>query len=258
MKLSTWNVNGLRACNKKGFRDWLNKSGCHIVCLQETKLSPEQLPDELSSLKNWHTYYASAVKKGYSGVALYSSTDIEKPDITIGINIPKFDDEGRVIIAEYKNFILFSCYFPNGGRELARVPFKLEFSKEIAKKALSLHEEKGKPIIIAGDVNTAHMPIDLKNPKSNEKNTGFLPIERKWIDEFIGLGFHDVFREQHPNEEGQYTWWSYRMNSRKRNIGWRLDYFFVTKDMVKNVIMTAHSPETPGSDHCPTLMEINL
>lgn len=257
-KLATWNVNGLRAVVKKDFLTWLKNSKCHIISLQETKLNESQLPEEIKDLKNYYTWYASAERKGYSGVALYSKKSIEKPEVEIGLGIKKFDQEGRTIIAHYSDFIFFSCYFPNGGRELDRVPYKLEYSDAVLKKALKLKKETGKPIIIAGDYNTAHKEIDLKNPKSNEKNTGFLPIERKWLDKLISKNFVDIFRHKNPDKEGEYTWWSYRFKCREKNIGWRLDYFFITDDIVDIVKKAWHGNDVLGSDHCPSYLTLEL
>jgi exodeoxyribonuclease III len=257
-KFATWNVNGLRAVVKKDFLSWLEKSNCQIITLQETKLNETQIPKELRDLPDYYTWYASALTKGYSGVALYSHKDIEKPEVEIGLGISKFDDEGRTIIAHYQNFIFFACYFPNGGRDLSRVPYKLEYSEAVLSKALLLKQQTHKGIIIAGDFNTAHHPIDLKNPKSNEGNTGFLPIERAYLDKLKNKGFIDIFRKQHPDEEGQYTWWSYRFDARKKNIGWRLDYFFISDDLDFKINKTWHESMVSGSDHCPTYLEAVL
>ncbi|TDJ03988.1 MAG: exodeoxyribonuclease III [Deltaproteobacteria bacterium] len=256
IKIVSWNVNGIRACQRKGFEDWLNTERPDIVCLQETKASPDQLDESLVENNNYHSYYSSAEKKGYSGTAIFSLKALEGPKITIGLGIEKFDREGRTVIAEYRDFFLINGYFPNGQRDHGRVPYKLEYSREVAKKALEL--EKKKPVIVTGDINTAHNEIDLKNPKANKDSTGFLPIERAWIDEFQEQGFIDIFRKLHPGEEGQYTWWTYRANARARNIGWRLDYFFVTKGILTNVNKCYHLPEVMGSDHCPTVLTINI
>ncbi|RLA64175.1 MAG: exodeoxyribonuclease III [Epsilonproteobacteria bacterium] len=256
IKIVSWNVNGIRACQRKGFEDWLNTERPDIVCLQETKASPEQLDESLVENNNYLTYYSSAEKKGYSGTAIFSLKALDEPKVTIGLGIPKFDCEGRTVIAEYNDFFLINGYFPNGQRDHGRVPYKLEYSRAVAKRALEL--EKKKPVIITGDVNTAHSEIDLKNPRANKNSTGFLQIERAWIDEFINQGFTDIFRELHPGEEGQYTWWTYRANARERNIGWRLDYFFITQGMLKSVSDCYHLPKVMGSDHCPTVLKIKI
>lgn len=257
MKITTWNVNGIRACEKKGFWEWLNESSPDILCIQETKAWPEQLVNQdFITNKKYFTYYATAEKKGYSGVALFSKRKLKSPIITIGIGIDKFDIEGRTIIAEYDKFIVFSCYFPNGQRDHNRVPYKLEYSKAIAKKALVLKKKTNKEIIIAGDYNTAHTEIDLKNPKSNKNSTGFLPIERDWIDKFIKQGFFDIFRLHHPEKEGEYTWWTYRSNCRAKNVGWRIDYIFLTELLIKKTKKIYHCPNVNGSDHCPVTIEL--
>ena len=256
IKLASWNVNGIRAAQRKGFEDWLATECPDIVCLQETKASPDQLEESLVENDNYYSFYASAEKKGYSGTAIFSLRALEEPVITIGLGIDIFDREGRTVIAEYNDFFLINGYFPNGQRDHGRVPYKLEYSREVAKLALKL--EKKKPVIVTGDINTAHTEIDLKNPKTNRDTTGFLPIERAWIDEFVGLGYIDIFRHLHPGEEGHYTWWSYRADVRARNIGWRIDYFFGTKEILKNVNDCYHLPQVMGSDHCPIVLKINI
>lgn len=260
VKIATWNVNGIRACEKKGFFDWLKKSNVDIACLQEVRAWPEQLINkELIDNKKYHIHYAIAEKKGYSGVALFSKKNkFKNPSVTIGLGIKKFDREGRTIIAEYDDFILFSCYFPNGQNDHGRVPYKLAYSRAVAQKALALTKKRKKPIIIAGDYNTAHCEIDLKNPKSNINSTGFLPRERAWIDQFIGQGFYDIFRERHPEEEGHYTWWTYRNNCREKNVGWRIDYFFLTEELREKTKKVYHCPEVMGSDHCPVNIELKF
>ena len=250
-KLISWNVNGIRACYKKGLNNWLNTTQPQIVSLQETKAHKDQLPEELLSPKDYHVWYAEGVRRGYSGVALFSRKDLPKPEVEIGLGIKKFDDEARTIIAEYPDYFLINGYFPNGQRDLGRVPFKLEYSEEVVLHAMALEENTGKPVIITGDFNTAHKPIDLANPKTNTKTTGFLPEEREWMNTMLERGFIDTFRHFHPDEEGHYTWWTYRNNCRERNIGWRIDYFFVTKSMIKNVSDAFILPEVMGSDHCP-------
>jgi len=255
-KLASWNVNGLRACEKKGLWQWLAHEQPTIFNIQETKAHPTQLSTELINNDNYYTYYASAEKKGYSGVALFSAKNYPRPKVTIGLGIEEFDREGRTIIAEYPEFILFNGYFPNGQRDHGRVPYKLSYSREIIQQALALKKKKKKPIIICGDLNTAHHEIDLANPKTNNKTTGFLPSEREWLSECLEQGFHDVFREHHPAENGHYTWWTYRGDCRQRNIGWRIDYFLTTNDLLKSVKKTYHLPQVMGSDHCPIMLEL--
>jgi exodeoxyribonuclease-3 len=254
--LISWNVNGLRACDKKGFTTWLKTEKPDILGVQETKSWPEQLDDNLREPKGYNTYFSCAQKKGYSGVALYIKDKINVLSVTDGLGIEEFDSEGRTLIVELEDMVLFNCYFPNGQRDLGRVPYKLKFSREVAKQALALKKKLKKPVVICGDYNTSHREIDLKNPKPNMKNTGFLPEERAWIDEFISQGFVDVFREQHPDEEGHYTWWSYRSNCRAKNVGWRLDYFFVTDDLRPNVGKSKILSDVLGSDHCPVSLKL--
>jgi exodeoxyribonuclease III len=256
LKIACWNVNGIRAVQKKGFIDWLLKERPHIACFQETKAHPEQLDDTLTQRDDYYTFYDSAEKKGYSGVAIFSSKKLNEPKITRGLGVKKFDSEGRTLIAEYDDFFLINTYIPNGQPDLNRVPFKLEYSRLLAKVALKLHKKK--PVIICGDINTAHQEIDLARPKENQNTTGFLDIERAWIDEFIDQGFIDCFRTLYPNKKDAYTWWSFRTNARARNIGWRLDYFFATKDLSKKIKDVVIHDQTLGSDHCPIFLELKI
>jgi exodeoxyribonuclease-3 len=255
-KLASWNVNGIRAVYRKGFLDWFDRELPDYTCLQEIKAEREQFPSEILDRKNMFIEIFSAKKKGYSGVALLSKT--EPVNCWKGLGISEFDDEGRTIIAEYKNLILYNCYFPNGQRDLKRVPYKLAFSDEVMKHALKMKKKTGKEVVICGDYNTAHAEIDLANPKTNTKSTGFLLEEREWIDKFISKGFNDVFRLNHPEENGHYTWWTYRGDCRERNIGWRIDYFFTTDGLVKKVKKVYHQPEVLGSDHCPIMLELSI
>ncbi len=252
MKIVTWNVNGIRSIYPKSGKKFLNFKHADIFCLQEVKAAPDQFPQDL--LKTFKNHYIhSAKKKGYSGVALFCKT---KPlNIYLGLGEKKFDDEGRVIIAEFKNFLLFNCYFPNGQRDHARVPYKLEFSHLLLRTVQKMSSKCKKPAIICGDYNTAHQEIDLANPKANRKTTGFLPLERQWLDTFSSYDYIDCFRYLHPEKTGCYTWWTYRGDCRKRNIGWRIDYFFVSKPFIKKITSCFHLPQISGSDHCPVLME---
>lgn len=257
LKIASWNVAGLRACEKKGYHDWVRDFDADIICLQETKALPEQLNDSLVNPVNHEAIYAPAEKKGYSGVSTWVRKGIEHKH-TIGLGIEKFDCEGRTIITEFSNFILINCYFPNGQRDHGRVPYKLEFSREVAKKALALKKKTKKEVIITGDYNTAHHEIDLANPKTNTKSTGFLPIEREWMDEFKGQGFTDLFREFTPDENGHYTWWTFRGDCRARNIGWRIDYFWSTNELLPRVKGCEHHSDVMGSDHCPISMILDI
>ncbi len=253
MKITTWNINGIRAALKKGIADWIGNFSPDVLCFQELKAKREQV--ELSPLNDlgYTEIWNAAERPGYSGVAtLYKN---EPLSIKKGFDIEKFDIEGRVIQTSHPDFELFNIYFPNGGQENKRVPYKLEFYAALLEICDELHKS-GKSIIITGDFNTAHKEIDLKNPKANEKNTGFLPEERVWIDRFLEHGFVDIFRELNPEKE-QYSWWTYRFNSRARNIGWRLDYYLISPALVESVKDVTIHDEILGSDHCPVTLEIN-
>jgi len=247
MKITTWNVNGYRAILRKDALEWLPEVDPDVLCIQETKLQIDQITEKEAKIDGYQSVWHSAERKGYSGVATFFK---EPPTIfEKGIGIEEFDAEGRVIRFDYDDFILYNIYFPNGGQENKRVPFKLDFYEKLLEICDRLHDE-GKQIIITGDFNTAHNEIDLANPKSNEKNTGFLPEERVWIDKYLEHGFVDAFRELHPEEE-VYTWWTYRFNSRERNVGWRLDYFLVSEALMDRVDDVVVHGDIMGSDHCP-------
>lgn len=250
----TWNVNGIRAAAKKGFPDWVKKSKGDIICLQEIKAMPEQIPEELKNIKGYETYWFSAERKGYSGVGTY--TKIKPVNTFYGFGKEKFDIEGRVIISEFKKFVLANVYFPNGGRGPERVKYKLDFYDELFAH-LNKYREKKKGVIVTGDYNTAHNEIDLARPKENEKNTGFLPEERAWIDTIINIGYVDIFRKFN-NQPNQYTYWDMFTRARERNVGWRIDYFMVSEDLVKNVVSAKIHPDVYGSDHCPVSIKIKL
>lgn len=252
MKITTWNINGIRAALNKDISKWIGEYKPDILCLQEVKAKYEQV--DLSPILDlgYSVIWNAAERPGYSGVATFYLTE---PDaITKGIGIEKFDNEGRVIQTSYPGFELFNIYFPNGGQENARVPFKLEFYKELLDKCDALHKS-GKNIIITGDFNTAHREIDLKNPKQNEKNTGFLPEERVWIDTYLEHNFIDIFRKRNP-EKVQYSWWTYRFKAREKNIGWRLDYYLISSQLEEKVVDVTINDEVLGSDHCPVTLEI--
>jgi exodeoxyribonuclease III len=256
IKLISWNVNGLRAVIKKGFLDWMDEEKPDILCLQETKAHPEQLPREVVDHKPYFSYWdSSTVKKGYSGVAIYSK--IEPIRVETGLGIDRFDGEGRVVMAEFPEFVLFNVYFPNGKKDSERLNFKLEFYEAFLKKIDTL-KKKGKKIIFCGDVNTAHKAIDLARPEANAEISGFLPIERKWIDRVIEHGYLDSLREFHPDQPGLYTWWDLKSGARARNVGWRIDYFFVQQELRKHLAKASILKEVPGSDHCPALIELRF
>ena len=206
MKIYSWNVNGIRAIKNKGFIEWINEEQPDILCVQETKIQENQIVDELKNIEGYYSYFSCAEKKGYSGVATYTK---QKPiSVTYGIGIERFDNEGRILITEFEKFTLFNIYFPNGQRDEERLNYKMDFYDELLAYCEML-KQKGKKLIICGDYNTAHKEIDLKNPKANEKYSGFLPIERAWMDKFVSYGYVDTFRYIHGSEI-KYSWWSYR------------------------------------------------
>lgn len=249
MKLFSWNVNGIRAAQGKGFLDWLDATQPDILGVQETKAHPDQLDDALKAPPGYHTYWAvSTIKKGYSGVGLYSK--VAPNAVQTGLGIQAYDQEGRTIVAEYDDFTFITAYFPNGSSDHSRVPFKLDYYRDF----LAFVDAKvaaGRPVIFCGDLNTAHNEIDLARPKQNVKTTGFLPEEREWLDRYVEAGYIDIFRERNPELEGAYSWWSYRGGARANNIGWRIDYFMITPDLRDRVQDAAIHPDVTGSDHCP-------
>lgn len=254
MQLISWNVNGIRSAYRKGFLEWFRQQNPDIFCVQETKAQMDVLPHDLLNIQGYHSVFSSAERKGYSGVALYSKA---KPlTIKTGLGIQKFDHEGRTIIADYGDFVLFNIYFPNGQMSAERLNYKLEFYDAFLDVVDTLDSE-GRNIIVCGDVNTAHREIDLARPQENENISGFLPVERAWIDKFIRHGWIDTLRMFHPEPE-LYTWWSMRTRARDHNIGWRIDYFFVNERFRKHVKDAFILPEVQGSDHCPIGLEIVL
>lgn len=252
IRILSWNVNGLRAVHKKGFLDWFKKEQPDILCLQETKAQEEQLPDEVRNIEGYHSYFSSAVKKGYSGVAIYTK---EKPQsVKKGFGIEKFDSEGRILVAEYSDFILINIYYPNGKAREERLRYKMDFYDAFLEYANKL-KKKGKNLVICGDVNTAHKEIDLARPKPNEKVSGFLPEERAWMDKFLADGYLDTFRMFNQEPEN-YTWWDMVSRARDRNVGWRIDYFFISESLKKRIKDAFILSDVMGSDHCPIGIEI--
>ena len=249
MKLISWNVNGLRAVYKKGFLDFFNDIDADIFCVQETKMQEGQITLELEKYEQYFNY---AVRKGYSGTAVFTKIKPEK--VTYGIGIEEHDQEGRVITLEFKKFYLVNCYTPNSGRELARLNYRMTWEdafKEYLKKL-----DKNKPVIICGDLNVAHKEIDLKNPKTNRKNAGFTDEERGKISNLLESGFTDSYRKLYPDKTDAYTWWSYMGNARAKNIGWRIDYFLTSDRISSKIKETYIFDEIMGSDHCPVGLEI--
>jgi exodeoxyribonuclease-3 len=253
MKIISWNVNGLRACERNGFHDWFGFAKPDVIGMQEVRAELPQLSDACREPEGYHTYWNPAMKKGYSGVATWART---KPDaVQYGLGVNDFDSEGRVIVTEHDGIAYYNIYFPNGGRDHSRVPFKLAFYETLMAQ-LEKRLAAGDRLIIGGDFNTAHEAIDLANPRANVNTTGFLPEERAVLQRFLDMGFKDVFRDRHPDEKGHYTWWSNRPGVREKNVGWRIDYFLVSQNLVDRVKDVSILCEVKGSDHCPVVIEI--
>jgi len=254
LKIVSWNVNGLRAVLKKGFLDFFDMVRPDILGIQETKLQESQLPDEIKAPFGYHSYWNYAEKKGYSGTGVFCK-EVPK-NVKTAFESDHLSLEGRVIEVEYDEFTLFNIYFPNGQMSEDRLNYKMKFYDDCLDYFNSLWR-KGKKLIIMGDVNTAHHEIDLRNPKANEENSGFLPIERAWLDKLVVSGYVDTFRRFHEGPD-HYTWWSYRFSSREKNTGWRIDYFFVTEDLIDNVEDSYILSDIYGSDHCPIGLKIKV
>ena len=254
MKLYSWNVNGIRAVAQKGFTEWVEAAQPDILCLQEVKAAEDQISEDIRCIPGYHSFFHAAERKGYSGTAVYYK---EEPiSITTGLSEDRFNHEGRTIIMEYPEFTLFNIYFPNGQKDDERLQFKMDFYDCFLKDVNALVAQ-GKKVIICGDVNTAHTEMDLKNPKSNAKRSGFLPMEREWLDHFFENGYVDTYRHLHPDTV-EYSWWSYRFNALANNAGWRIDYFFVSDNAIDMVKDAAIHTEVTGSDHCPVSIEIKI
>ena len=250
MRLISWNVNGLRAVVNKGFKDIFNSFDADVFCLQETKMQPEQLDIEFDG---YYKYMNSAVRKGYSGTAVF--TKIKPINVTYGIGIEEHDQEGRVITIEFDKFYLVNCYTPNSGRELARLDYRQNWEDDFRKYLANI--DKIKPVILCGDLNVAHEEIDLKNPKTNHHNAGFTDEERGKMTNLLDSGFIDSFRYLHPDAQ-EYTWWSYMGGARSKNIGWRIDYFIVSNKLKDNIKHAGIHQEVMGSDHCPVELQIEV
>ena len=251
MKLISWNVNGLRAAINKGFMDFFKQIDADIFCIQETKMQEGQA--ELI-LEGYYQYWNSAIKKGYSGTAIF--TKIKPTSVSYGIGIEKHDQEGRIITLEFEEFYMVNCYTPNSKRELERLEYRMEWEDEIRKYLLTLNNKK--PVIYCGDLNVAHEEIDLKNPKTNHHNAGFTDEERSKMTELLNSGFTDTFRYLYPEKENAYTWWSYMMKAREKNVGWRIDYFIVSNSIKEKIKEAKIHSEIMGSDHCPVELEIDV
>lgn len=253
MKLISWNVNGLRAVINKGFENFFDEIDADIFCIQETKMQKDQIDDNMKRIfEGYYSYWNSAIKKGYSGTAVFSKT---KPiSVTYGIGIEEHDKEGRVITLEYEDFYLVNCYTPNSKRELERLEYRMIWENEFRNYLTFLN--KIKPVILCGDLNVAHEEIDLKNPKTNRRNAGFTDEEREKMTELLKSGFTDSFRYLYPNKTECYSWWSYMGHAREKNVGWRIDYFIISKTIEEKVKDSYIYSNVMGSDHCPVGIEL--
>lgn len=255
MKLISWNVNGLRAAMNKGFNEFFKEIDADIFCIQETKMQKDQITDDIRELfKDRYEYWNSAIKKGYSGTAVFSKIKPEK--VTYGINIEEHDQEGRVITLEYKNFYLVNCYTPNSQRELTRLEYRMKWEDNFREYLKQLNNNK--PVILCGDLNVAHNEIDLKNPTTNRHNAGFTDEERNQMTKLLNIGFVDSFRYLYPDKKDCYSWWSYMFHAREKNAGWRIDYFIVSEHIKEKIIDSKIHSEILGSDHCPVELDIEL
>lgn len=255
VKLVSWNVNGIRAVSKKDeFWDWFENTDADIINFQEVRATEDKIPKKLAKVDGYHKCFNEAEKKGYSGVGTYSK--IEPVEVIKGLGIEELDSEGRVLRIEYPDFILYNIYFPNSGMGAKRLDFKVEFCNSLLEQLVEL-KNQGKNVIITGDYNIAHNPIDVYNPKNCEGKSGYLPEERAWLDELEKAGFVDTFR-MFDEGENNFTWWSYRTRARERNAGWRLDYFYVNEEMKDKVMSAEILDDIYGSDHCPVTLEIDF
>ncbi len=252
-RILSWNVNGIRAAAKKGLIEWLQHESPDVFCMQETKASPSQLTADLLEPRGYHAYWSPAEKRGYSGVAVYTR---ERPRLVEPMGISRFDNEGRFLLLEYPDFTLITAYFPNSQDGGKRLDYKLDFCESMQSLCGEI-DGAGRKLVVCGDYNIAHRPIDLARPKENEQSAGYLPEERAWMDRFIGAGYVDTFRMFHS--EGQhYTWWSYFTRGRERNVGWRIDYHCVNPATAGFVESAGILPHVMGSDHCPVDVLLNL
>jgi exodeoxyribonuclease-3 len=254
MRIYSWNVNGIRAVARKGFLKWIDEEQPEVLGLQEIRIQDEQLKDKLRNIDGYYSYFNFGEKKGYSGVAIYTQT---KPiDVWYGLGRERFDKEGRVIAAEFEDFVLLNIYFPNGKSSKKRLNFKLDFYDAVLEYAEELRDNS-KELVICGDYNTAHHPIDLKNPDANKTTSGFLPIERDWLDKLEEHGYIDTYRYFYPDKE-TYSWWSYRTKARERDAGWRIDYNFISEGLEDNLESADILTDVMGSDHCPVTVKLEF
>ena len=256
MRVVSWNVNGLRACARKGFLDFLREAEADVVGLQEVRAFADQLPDEVRAPRGWHAHFSPAARPGYSGVALYAREPL--PRIETALGEERFDLEGRLQIAKVGRIAVINAYFPKGSgkdRDNSRVPYKLDFYRRVFDRAEELRRRQ--PVLVIGDYNTAHREIDLARPRDNVKNSGFLPEERAELDRLFDAGWVDTFRRRHPDEPGHYSWWSQRGGARARNVGWRIDYVLASPAAMKRVKRAFIWPAVAGSDHCPVGVDLD-
>lgn len=253
MKIITWNVNGLRACSQKGFHDYLRRENPDFLCLQETKSHPDQLSVDLMRPDGRYSYWSSASRKGYSGVVTYAKDELSK--VTYGVGIRKFDSEGRFVVSDHGEFVLYNVYFPNGGSGDERHQFKQEFLVRFAEH-LSEMLSKGREVILVGDYNVAYLDIDVYDPVKLSRISGFFPEERLWFKNFLASGFVDCFRHLHPKIEQKYTWWSYQERARLGNRGWRIDHICISKGLLPRLKRAEIQDDVGGSDHCPVVVEL--
>lgn len=256
MKIISWNLNGIRACTKNGFADWLKRCRADVVMLQEVRAMQEQVPEEVSAVSKYNQFwFPASSRKGYSGTGILC---LENPKRVIeGIGIEDFDREGRVLGAEFEKFFVFSAYFPNSQDGGKRIEYKIDFCDALQKYLVKLRKESGKPIILGGDFNIAHKPLDLARPENNENSPGYLPEERDWMEKFINSGWVDTFRYKHPDTV-KYSWWSFRTRARDRNIGWRIDYHTMLKQDADLIEKADILTDVMGSDHCPVSLVVDL
>ncbi len=254
VKLACWNVNGVRAIAKKGFFEWMRELNPDLLCIQEAKIAHEDIPAEIKSPPGYSSFFSHAERKGYSGVAIYAK---QKPvAVHHEMGVKKYDTEGRYVRTDFEDFSLLNIYYPNGKASPERLAYKMAFYEAFLKHAQKLRKE-GRKLVICGDFNTAHKPIDLARPKENVDISGFLPEERAWMDKFVSKGYVDAFRHFQPGGDN-YTWWSQRTGARERNVGWRIDYFFVSEDLTANLVNAEIHSKVMGSDHCPITLELKF
>ena len=256
MRFLSWNVNGVRAVMARGDLDWLWSSDADVVCLQETKISDDAIPPELDARDGWNAFWScSQTRKVYSGTAVFVRDHLPATLVARGIGEEKFDQEGRVVAVDLDEVLLYNIYFPNGGRGPERLQYKLDFYAQF-QKTVQAHVDAGRDVVVCGDVNTAHREIDTARPEIDSKHSGFLDVERAWVDQFLDAGWVDTLRAEHPLREGDFTWWDYRTDARPDNIGMRIDYFFVNARLEESIVDAWVAAQVMGSDHCPVGLEL--